>query len=864
MDDTTLKLTLAAFLHDIGKFAEDGMDVLPGFWEDHAALYQPEFNGNYTHRHALYTAAFIDHIEKFLPSVFTKANWGLQDPFINLAAGHHKPETPLQWVIAMADRIASGWDRKKFDEYNKAIAWQDYRKTRLLPLFEHLGADEKPAGRDSYAWCYPLKEISAGNIFPAKRTDAEPKDDNTAKAEYRRLFFEFTAALEKLRHREEDVALWLEHLDSLLLIFTSSMPAARAGKEIPDVSLYDHARITAALSTALYLFHARTGSMDMGSIQDDRPSKFLLISGDFYGIQDFIFSEGGQTGKARSKILRGRSFAVSLFSEMAADMLCREIWLTPLSVVLNAAGKFTLIAPNTPETLDAVRKVEQEINAWLMQQTYGQNALGIGWLEASPADLRAGGFAGIWERLGQRMERRKYRKIDLDQHGGPVTGYLDAFNNTLKHPLCPFCGKQPSSLEVEGSRPLGEAGSACTLCHDHILLGERIVKERQIAVLNPAAELRGEGNRLFEPIFGRYRVAFLTGGLNELARQGQVLKFWDIGISEDGTVQKAVTARFINGYVPLVKHVDLYDERILSEAKSERRTLEDIEGLKEDNLKTFGHIASKARNPRGDGTYEGIPALGVLKADVDQLGMLMASGIPKEQFTISRLAALSRQLNFFFTVYLPHLLKTDMRFQDVYTVFAGGDDLFLIGPWNHMVDLALHLREAFTRYVCANPEIHFSAGITLHKPGTPLKRLYEASEEALERSKQAGRNRVTLFSESATWDEFVRLVPIKDRLRTWWEEGLVNSAAIYRLNGFIEKARRAKAVIASGTAELEDMESLKWRALFRYSTERNIGKGRPDEERRALIEEFSQAALWLEEHGPRLKMALWDVIYNKR
>jgi len=363
-------------------------------------------------------------------------------------------------------------------------------------------------------------------------------------------------------------------------------------------------------------------------------------------------------------------------------------------------------------------------------------------------------------------------------------------------------------------------------------------------------------------------VAFLTGGLNELARQGQVLKFWDIGIRQDGSVQKAVTARFINGYVPRVAQADLNDERLLSEAKSERRALEDIEGLVEGNLKTFGHIAAKARNQRDDGEYEGIPALGVLKADVDQLGMLMAAGIPPKLFTISRLAALSRQLNFFFTVYLPHLLKTEARFQDVYTVFAGGDDLFLIGPWNRMVELALHLRAAFMRYACANPEVHFSAGITLHKPGTPLKRLDEASEEALQKSKagEPGKrgNKITVFDETAPWDEFVKLNGIKQKIQSWWDEDLVNSAMIYRLNGFIDKARQAKEVIASGAAGLQDMESLKWRALFRYSAERNIGKGLPEEQRRDRIKEFSQAALWLEEHGSKLKMALWDVIYNKR
>ncbi len=864
MDDTVLKITLAAFLHDIGKFAEGGMELLPGFEDGNAGLYLPQFNNEYTHRHALYTAAFIDHIEKLLPAVFNKANWGLDDPFMNLAAGHHKPETPLQWIIAMADRLSSGMDRIEFDEYNKSIAWQNYRKTRLLPLFEHLGKDVYPTMRDKYCWCYPLKEISAANIFPERRETHEPDENAIARNEYKRLFDEFIFALEKLKHRKESVTLWLEHLDSLLLIFTSTIPAARAGNIVPDVALYDHSRITAALASALYIHHKETGTLNITSVQDDKPSKFLLIGGDSYGIQDFIFSDGGETGKARSKILRGRSFAVSLFSELAADMLCREIGLSSLSVVLNAAGKFTIIAPNTPRIKEVIGKVEKEINAWFMKTTYGDSSFGIGWVEACPADFTGDRFTALWEKTGQSMERRKFTKIDMDRYGGAVPGYLDEFHNELKRPLCPFCGKRPSSPEVEGKPILGDAQSACTLCHDHIFLGEKIVKKDQLAILQADAQIHDKGNSLSEPIFGRYQVAFLDGGLNELARQGALLKHWDISIQKDGSVQKNITARFMKGYVPLVSEADLHDDRILSDEKSEGRTLEDIEGLELGNLMTFGHIAAKARNQTDEGLFQGIQALGVLKADVDQLGMLMAAGIPPGMFSISRLAALSRQLDFFFCVYLPHLLKTDSRFQDIYTVFAGGDDLFLIGPWNRIIDLSLHLRKAFAWYVCANPEIHFSAGITLHKPGTPLRRLAEAAEEALAHAKVADRNRITLFGQTATWDEFAKISSIKEQLLSWWDGGLVNKAMAYRLNDFIDRAQQARQVLAKGEADLHNMESLKWRALFSYSTERNIGKGLPAEDRRARIKEFAQAARWLEEHGSCLKMALWDVIYNKR
>lgn len=381
MDDTVLKVAIAGFMHDIGKFADkDAFNISEQFLIDNADLYQPHYEGNYTHSHAVYTAAFIDHIEKLLPRKFNQANWGIEDSFISLAAGHHKPETRMQWIIAMADRISSGWDRDEFDEkYNNAVAWQNYKQTRLLPIFEHLMREKEsePETLDKYSYCYPLKEISPKNIFPGLKDEFGAKDNQTAVEEYKNLFNEFVYALERLIHKEENLELWFEHFDSLMMVFTSSIPAARAGNIIPDVSLYDHSKITAALTVAIYLYHQHTNSMTIEAIRDYDSKKFLLISGDFYGIQSFIFSDSGEAGKSRAKILRGRSFAVSLFSELAADMLCREIGIPSSSLLLNAAGKFTVIAPNIKPAKKAIDTVETRVNDWLMQVCFGESSIGI-------------------------------------------------------------------------------------------------------------------------------------------------------------------------------------------------------------------------------------------------------------------------------------------------------------------------------------------------------------------------------------------------------------------------------------------------------------------------------------------------------
>ena len=792
MDETTLKIAIAAFMHDIGKFADKNVfNISDQFLIDNADLYQPHYKGNYTHRHAVYTAAFIDHIEKLLPRKFNQANWGLEDSFMNLAAGHHTPETRMQWIIAMADRISSGWDRDEFDkEYNRAVAWQNYKQTRLLPIFERLMREEEsePETSDKYSYCYPLKEISPVNLFPGTKNQVHPKDNQTAIEEYKNLFNEFVYALELLIHKEENLELWFEHFDSLMMVFTSAIPAARAGNVIPDVSLYDHSKITAALAVAIYLYQKHTDSMTIEAIKDYDSKKFLLISGDFYGIQNFIFSDSGEAGKNRAKILRGRSFAVSLFSELAADMLCREIGIPASSLLLNAAGRFTVIAPNTEAAKKAIDAVETRVNEWLMKVSFGENSIGMTYLEASAEDFVRGQFVEIWDRLNEKMEGKKFQKINLNGFGGTVEGYLDSFHNDLAHPLCPFCDKRPSSPDVENSKYAGEAVSACRICRDHIFLGENLVKKSRLAITTRGADIKGM-DKLLEPIFGEYQVAFVDGGMKELARSGQLLKYWDISFNPEGTVSKDVTAKFINGYVPVYRDEDFSDDRIIESKKSENKKEELIDQMKKDVIKTFGHIANKALNPKKNGNgYCGIEALGILKADVDQLGLLMSCGLKKERFTISRLATLSRQLNFYFAVYLPHLLKTNPDFMDIYTVFAGGDDLFLIGPWNRIIQLVDFLQKSFADYACHNDEVHFSAGICLHKPHTPLDKLSDTAETAIEKSKDEGRNRVTLFSETVTWEKVEELENIKQTLKQWLEKGWINNAMLYRLNSLLEMA----------------------------------------------------------------------------
>ena len=122
------RMALAGLVHDLGKFAERaGLAVDTATLEKNVHQYSPyhqthaKDRGWFSHRHAAYTALAFDQIEAWLPKDrgdVEIAPFGgvVDDSLINAASRHHRPETFLQWVIATADRVASGFERSEFEK----------------------------------------------------------------------------------------------------------------------------------------------------------------------------------------------------------------------------------------------------------------------------------------------------------------------------------------------------------------------------------------------------------------------------------------------------------------------------------------------------------------------------------------------------------------------------------------------------------------------------------------------------------------------------------------------------------------------------------------------------------------------------
>jgi CRISPR-associated protein Csm1 len=96
MNETTLKIAIAAFIHDIGKFvSRDLLGLTTEEVDRKASDFLPVHNGRYSHHHALYTAEFIERFKEMLPVEFDKP-WGDGDGLVKLAASHHNPASPME------------------------------------------------------------------------------------------------------------------------------------------------------------------------------------------------------------------------------------------------------------------------------------------------------------------------------------------------------------------------------------------------------------------------------------------------------------------------------------------------------------------------------------------------------------------------------------------------------------------------------------------------------------------------------------------------------------------------------------------------------------------------------------------------
>lgn len=842
--DQSSRVALAALLHDLGKFHERSGLPLAGDRQGLETLYR--------YSHAAHTGGAWDEVTKFAPdllkgdvSPFASRSQGedITDSLVNAAAAHHKPDTFLQWIVATADRAASGFERQKFDVYNEDAEGETFTRknryqARLVTLFEQL----EPKRNLEHA--YPLTALTPQALFPQSRDEVEPASDEKAQVEYAALWQQFVQALDTIpRSHRNQWPLWLDHFDSAWLVFTHAIPSATNRDVVPDVSLYDHSKAVAALAVALWRWHfdeKKDTASDVARLADkDRPDwddeKLLLIQGDFFGIQDFIFANGGATQKHAHKLLRGRSFQVSLLAELAALKLLEALHLPSTSQIINAAGKFLIVAPNTQLTHDAVAQCRRDFDAWCLAHTFGEIGVGLASTPASCNDLVGGQFKELIDTLFAELDVAKHRRFDLCSNAPAV------LSTAFPHGPCDYHGRYPADT----AREEGEEGkpASCALSRDQIAIGDKLTKGARLLVLRNADTFK---NPLELDYFG-YRIAFvpkeeMSGKYGDLARDGTLIRAWDFDLPDaDGTVFRGYARRYVNSYVPIWSE----------EAVALGLPQGDDAKARPGDLKTLHAVASA-------GTGE--IALVTLKGDIDDLGALFQKGL--ETPTFARWASLSRQVNAFFALWLPWYCA--QHAPDTYTVFAGGDDFFLIGPWEQTIALAGQMREAFGEYV-ARDDITFSLGATMSHSNTPARHLAEAAERGLEQAKAyrdkdgKTKNAVSLWGVTVGWNDWHALTGAHRNALAQFVESLgdsdkkMSTGFLYSLLLLADQAGRD--VPGNPQRRIEDAL---WRSRLYYRCARLI---KNPATRQALATEVS-GAIGQHRGGYRIPVSL--LLYRKR
>jgi len=709
------KLALAAFLHDIGKFRQRaGLEIS----EELKSQYCPSNKSNYSHLHAAHSVEAIDEMGLRIKKEDLAK-------IIRLAASHHLSNLEGdEEIVQIADRYASRLDRKESEEKSH------YIESALMTPFSYIKLQYEPI--KSY---YPLQKLDG-------KIEISLEEKVNSKEKYKKLYEDF---IKEVRNAE----LKFDNLEDFLILksiyekYTTFIPSATY-LTYPDVSLFDHSLATAAIAVA---------------IKNGNKEEFSLIQGDFTSIQSFIFSKEGESNKNIAKILRAKSLFVSMLTEMVALRIIRELNLSVFNIVLNAGGKFTILAHKLKnEDFKKLGEIKKEVNELFKNLNFLQTKFIIGSIDFKKDKFKLGEFKDVFKDMALKFEEEK---LKFDSDVNVFRGYFES----MKAGKCEVCGIHPK-----------EEGGFCKYCDKFRKIGEKLPKAKYVKL---DLDNFFEG---FDITFSKPDGIYFSFDEHPIKRVANYVPRF----SEDEDLQK---------YKKLLKD------------KAE------IDVIEKNKIKTFYHIAA-------DGVREDLSGrkyLAVLKADVDNLGKIFINGFGNNS-TFSRTLYLSRMLDYFFTTEL----MQEVNGKNIYTVFAGGDDLFLIGHYEDIIKIYDWIIKRFRDYT-RNNNFHLSAAIRLFEANVPVNLIAELAEEELKDAKNLGRDRVVIFGEVFKNSEFEELVNKKtDEYREilkLLKENKSGISFLYRMYEFIEMRK------LENSKNLDEfLRGVRWRSLFRYLVYKNFEK----------------------------------------
>lgn len=117
---------------------------------------------------------------------------------------------------------------------------------------------------------------------------------------------------------------------------------------------------------------------------------------------------------------------------------------------------------------------------------------------------------------------------------------------------------------------------------------------------------------------------------------------------------------------------------------------------------------------------------------MDNLGQTFVSGFENKEnqskyVTLSRTATLSRQLSLFFKLHINSILEhpeytldgKEKKERNATIIYSGGDDVFLVGAWDDVIELAIDLEKKLKQFT--QNTLTISGGIGIYDAGYPVQ-----------------------------------------------------------------------------------------------------------------------------------------------
>ncbi len=732
MNNIREKIYLSALLHDIGKFylmADPGNMTTSRFLNEkikqNAKVFLPSKESEFRCEHELWSAQFVLDHESTFQRLFGEGACDLsnENSLIRLVGGHHSDrKSALGSIISEADALSWG---VAADERTENCRDDELKNARLRSILEDIGLDEKQILQRAYGHHYPVEKISLRKetFFPKSSFDEAP--------DYAKLWNLFLKDFKKIE--AQSARSFNETLLSLLLQYTCTVPADV--QRFPDISLFDHAKTTAALAICLY-------ELEQSSNKSDNP--FLLVGADFSGIQSYIYQI---VSKYAAKNLKGRSFYLRMLSDASVLYLLQALDLPQANIIYNSGGGFYMIAPNTEDIRQKLTEITKTIEQKMFEAHGIALFLSIEWIELSIDTLchkNGENLAKAWTEVFQKQDKKKSKKF-----ARLIEGNFDRFFTPMDY------GIETDKITGEGFLPgetpcrVSEIGNVKPLTKQQIDLGTYL-RDADLMIVSEG-EIKGLRNK--NPI----EPAGL-GFFFYLVRKN------DLKPIEDELQAKAekVTLITLNG--------NKNDGQFIlneTDGKGQRAGVNNIFGFEFYGGNIFnGETFDKFCGEKSD---DSLRRLGVLRMDVDDLGHIFQSGMQPDDTSLARYTALSRSFDYFFSGYL-NTIQQEIAKDTSFIIYSGGDDLFIVAEWSDAIRLAKQIHTDFKEFACGNPAFSVSGGIAILPPKFPIMRGAKESDEEEQNAKThvaqgVSKNSVSFMQMPLNWEkEFPAVENLKNEI----------------------------------------------------------------------------------------------------